>query len=239
MPVSPIQTSEFSWLSESPGQQATIVEKATQLIRELIISGRLASGERIVESKIAREWGVGQPTVREALKTLEGEGLVTYSPNRGCSVTELTGKQIEQITRLRATLETLAIEMAVENRANWNPQVLRDAIIEMKDAARKGDANRYYESDLRFHQKLWELSVNPYLTKALTSVVMPLFSFVLRKHYQEKRIDLVVNAEEHSMLAEAVISGSPKQVKSKIEKILASFGNIYLELSKTTHNETE
>ena len=232
MPISPSPTSEFSWLSESLGQNATIVEQATQLIRELIISGRLASGERIIESKIAREWGVGQPTVREALKTLESEGLVTYSPNRGCSVTELTGKQIEQITRLRSALEMLAIEIAVENRDNWNPQALRDAINEMKDAARKGDANRYFESDLKFHQKLWELSGNPYLTKALSSVVLPLFSFVLRKHYQEKRIDLIVNSEEHAQLAEAVISSSPKQVRRDVEKILADFGNIYLELAK-------
>jgi DNA-binding GntR family transcriptional regulator len=232
MSISPSPMSEFSWLSESLGQQATIVEQATQLIRELIISGRLASGERIVESKIAREWRVGQPTVREALKSLESEGLVTYSPNRGCSVTELTGKQIEQITRLRTALEMLAIEIAVENRADWNPQVLRDAINDMKDAAQKGDANRYYQCDLRFHQKLWEVSANEYLTKALTSVVLPLFSFVLRKHYQEKQIDLVINAKEHEMLAEAVISSSPEQVKSDVEKILADFGNIYLELAK-------
>ena len=224
--------SEFSWLSESPDQQATIVEQSTQLIRELIISGRLASGERIVESKIAREWRVGQPTVREALKSLENEGLVTYSPNRGCSVTELKGIQIEQITRLRSTLEALAIEIAVENRANWNPQVLRDAINDMKDAAQKGDANRYYKSDLIFHQKLWELSGNAYLTKALSSVVLPLFSFVLRKHYQEKRLDLIVNCKEHEMLAEAVISSSPGQLKSDVEKILAGFGNIYLGLAK-------
>lgn len=232
MSVSPSPTSEFSWLSQSIGQKATIVEQATQLLRELIISGRLASGERIVESKIAREWSVGQPTVREALKTLESEGLVTYSPNRGCSVTELSDKQIEQITRLRTVLETFAIELAVENRTNWNPQILRDAINEMKEAARQNDANHYYESDLRFHQKLWELTGNPYLIKALTTTVLPLFSFVLRKHYQEKQLDLIVNAEEHSQLAEAVISGCPDQVRSEVEKILADFRNIYLGLAK-------
>ena len=232
MAISSSPASEFSWLSESLGQKATIVEQATQRIRELIISGKLTSGERIVESKIAREWRVGQPTVREALKALESEGLVTYSPNIGCSVTELTAKQIEQITRLRSTLEMLAITIAVEKRANWNPQVLRDIINDMKDAALRGDANKYYESDLRFHQKLWSLTENPYLTKALTSVVLPLFSFNLRKHYQEKQIDLIVNSEEHSQLAEAIISGSPKQVSSEVEKILTDFRNIYLELAK-------
>lgn len=232
MQVNTSQVSGFTWLSESLGQKPTIVEQATQLIRELIISGRLASGERIVESKIAREWGVGQPTVREALKTLENEGLVTYSPNRGCSVTELTGIQIEQITRMRATLEMLAIEMAVENRVNWDPQILRNAINEMKEAAQAGDANRYYESDLKFHQKLWELSGNPYLTKALTNVVLPLFSFVLRKHYQEKQVDLIINSKEHEMLAEAVITNSPEEVRSSVEKILGDFGNIYIELAK-------
>ena len=233
MAMSSPQKSELSWLSQSLNHKATIVEQATQLIREMIISGRLRSGERIVESKIAREWEVGQPTVREALKTLEGEGLVTYAPNRGCSVTELTSEQIEQITRLRATLEMLAIQMAVENRSKWNPKVLRDAIREMKDAAKRGDVNHYFESDLKFHQKLWELSGNPYLSKALTSVVLPLFSFVLRKHYQDKQIDLVVNAWEHAQLAEAVISGDAKNVKREVGKILSDFGRIYTDLART------
>ena len=98
MSISPSSKSTFSWISEPLGQNATIVEQATQLITELIISRRLGSGERTVESMIAREWGVGQPTVHEALKTLENEGRVTYSLNRGCSVTELSAEQIEQIT---------------------------------------------------------------------------------------------------------------------------------------------
>ena len=232
MSADPSPTHGFSWLAEAPGQTATIVEQATQSIRELIISGRLASGERIIESKIAREWAVGQPTIREALKTLENEGLVTYAPNRGCSVTELTNEQIEQIALLRSALEILAIEIAVASREEWDPRVLRDAISEMKEAAKQGDANRYYESDLKFHQRLWELSGNPYLKKALTSVVLPLFSFVLRKHYQEKQIDLASNAEEHAMLAEAVISGKPSQVKRDVEKILGDFRDIYIGLSK-------
>ncbi len=227
--------SKLAWLSDSFGQQPTIVEQATQRIRELIISGDLASGERIVESKIAREWKVGQPTVREALKTLESEGLVTYSPNRGCSVTELTERQIAQITRLRTSLETLAIELAVENRAKWDPRVLRDAIKEMKDAARKGDMDRYFESDLQFHQKLWALAENPYLAKALSQVVLPLFSFVVRKHYQENRIDLKRNALEHEQLAEVVLTSEPKQVTRDVKKILTDFGNIYLSLTK--HDE--
>src|SRR5258708_11433829 len=210
---------ELSWLSEPIGKQPSMVEQAAQLIRELIVNGTLASGERIVESKIARGWKVGQPTVREALKTLEGEGLVTYSPNRGCSVTELSRSQIEQITRLRANLEMLAIEMAVENRANWDPNILRSAIAEMKDAASKGDVNRYYESDLRFHQKLWDLADNPYVSKALSQVVFPLFTFVIRKHYQENAVDLTANALEHEQIAEAVLTSKPKQVRRDVESI--------------------
>jgi len=204
----------------------------------MIISGRLLSGERIVESKIAREWGVGQPTVREALKTLESEGLVTYSPNRGCSVTELTMIEIGQLTRIRSVFESLSIELAVEKRSAWDPRILRNAIQEMKDAAVTGDANHYFQTDLAFHQKLWELSDNPFLSKALATVVLPLFSFVLRKHYQEKQIDLVENAREHEQLAEAIISCEPADVQREVEKVLGGFRNLYLSLSKNG-NENE
>lgn len=224
--------SELSGLSASIGQKPTIVAQVTQLVRELIIDGRLRPGERIVESKIARELKVGQPTVREALKTLEGEGLVTYSPNRGCSVTELTETQIAQITRLRTTLELLAVELAVENRSKWDPQVVREALNEMKDAAQQGDVSRYYESDLKFHQKLWQLSENPYLVKALSQVALPLFCFVIRKHFQENPIDLNRNAREHEEIAEAVLSSEPAQVKEDVNSILLGFSKLYLSLTK-------
>ena len=84
----------------------------------MIIAGQLHPGERIVESRVARQLGVGQPTVREALVALEHQGLVVRKANQGCVVTTLTRAEICEILRIRAELEVLAVELAVENASD-------------------------------------------------------------------------------------------------------------------------
>ena len=84
----------------------------------MIVAGDLKPGDRIVESRIARDIGVGQPTVREALVALEHQGLVVRKANQGCVVTSLTRAEICQLIRIRAELETLAVELAVETASD-------------------------------------------------------------------------------------------------------------------------
>ena len=76
-------------LSESLGRKVSISDQIAEVLRNLIISGELNPGDRIVESRVAKQLGVGQPTVREALVTLEHQGLVVRKTNQGCIVTIL------------------------------------------------------------------------------------------------------------------------------------------------------
>src|SRR5215831_17364083 len=113
MPVSETDL-KLEALSQRLGRRAPIADQIAESIRDMIVAGALNPGDRIVESRIARQIGVGQPTVREALVALEHQGLVVRKANQGCVVTELTGAEITQIIRIRAELETLAVELAVE-----------------------------------------------------------------------------------------------------------------------------
>src|ERR671933_2361367 len=101
-------------LSESLGRKTSISDQIAEVLRNLIVSGDLNPGERIIESKIAKQLGVGQPTVREALVALEHQGLVVRRSNQGCMVTELTRAEVVHILRIRSELEVLAVEIAVE-----------------------------------------------------------------------------------------------------------------------------
>src|ERR1022692_3181409 len=77
-------------------------DEIASTMRNLILSGELKPGDRIVESRVAKQLGVGQPTVREALVELEHQGLVCRKPNRGCLVTTLTRAEIADILRIRS-----------------------------------------------------------------------------------------------------------------------------------------
>src|SRR5581483_6967154 len=137
------------------GRRAPLSEQIAEWIRNMIVAGDLKPGERIVESRIARQIGVGQPTVREALVALEHQGLIVRKANSGCVVTSLTRAEICQLIRVRAELETLAVELAVESAADSEIDALLAITKRMEDAAAARDPQRFFEEDLAFHQALW------------------------------------------------------------------------------------
>ncbi len=207
----------------SRSKRVSISAQIQALLHQLILSGKLKTGEHIVERKLARQLRVGAPTVREALRALEDEGLIEYRPNVGCFVTTLSNEECDQIFRMRILLEGLAAEMAVENRGRWDPQQLRAAVQNLRDAARSGDVERFYQYDLQFHQSLWQLSGSSFLVKALTQITVPLFAFTTIKMFQRKLIDLNANAEIHARIAAAVLSGSKRQAKRAIQSATQGF----------------
>ena len=84
-------------------------EEIKEALMEAIVSGELAPGERIVETRWAKELGVSQSPIREAIRELEMIGLVENIPYKGCIVRKLTRKDIEDTYKVRIALETMAI----------------------------------------------------------------------------------------------------------------------------------
>jgi DNA-binding GntR family transcriptional regulator len=171
----------------------------------MIVSGELNPGERIVESRMARQIGVGQPTVREALVALEHEGLVVRKANQGCVVTKLTLAEIRQILRIRSELETLAVELAIENASGPDLDKLRDLTALMEEAARARNVHRFFSLDLRFHETLWRLSGNSFLPRLLAQALMPLLAFLFIRNLRNHRnIDMLDSARAHAEIVEAI-----------------------------------
>jgi DNA-binding GntR family transcriptional regulator len=193
-------------LSQNLGRRAPMVEQIAGTIRNMIVSGDLNPGDRIVESRFARQIGVGQPTVREALVALEHQGLVVRKANQGCVVTSFTRNEIRQILRIREELETLAVELAIESAADRDIRKLVDITVVMKEAARVRDVSRFHDIDMEFHETLWRLSGNSLLPRLLSQVLSPLLAFLfIRNLRQHQQIDLKESAEAHVEIAEAIL----------------------------------
>jgi DNA-binding GntR family transcriptional regulator len=180
------------------------VSKRDQVVtsfKEAILSGIIQPGEAIVESKVAQQLGAGIPLVREALIELEHQGYVQKVPYKGTTVTKLAQRDVEKIFRLRIELESLAIEWAKETVTPADLEDLRSITARMKKGAEAHDLDQFYQNDLAFHRKLWEMSGNEYLVECLERIVAPLFAFFLMKD-RRKRESYLFSAAQHEKIVE-------------------------------------
>ena len=153
------------------------------ILREEIISGRLAPGERIVEGKWAAKLAVAQASIREALNILASEGFVQKGPGRSAQVTELTTEDVVQIYQVRGVLEGLAARLIVEKSLDLSP--LDQAIADMRSAGEGGNVRKFFERDLLFHMGICELSGNRFLEQEVRRLLAPLFAFVVIRVHGE------------------------------------------------------
>jgi DNA-binding GntR family transcriptional regulator len=150
---------------------------ATKL-KEAITSGRLAPGERVVEAKWARAFGVAQASVREAINLLVSEGFLTKDLGRSARVVRYTHDDLPRVMAVRAVLEGLAARLVAQQAAaDFAP--LEEALEAMQRAAGEGDMKTLIESDFAFHMSLCEMSANAHLIEASRRILVPLFAFQL------------------------------------------------------------
>jgi DNA-binding GntR family transcriptional regulator len=197
-------------------------DQVVSAIKMAILAGEIEPGETIVESKTAQRLGVGIPLVREALIELEHAGYVQRIPYKGTTVTKLKRKDVERVFRLRGELEALAIEWAKENATAKNLQELREVIERMKRAAADLDLERFYENDLRFHRKIWEMADNPYLADALERIVAPLFAFFAMKTSRQRESHLEI-AIAHEKVVEALTRMSVEEMRAVMKESVAGW----------------
>jgi DNA-binding GntR family transcriptional regulator len=209
----------------SLGRSAAVPDRLVELFRELILKGEWKPGAPIVETAVARAIGVSQPTVREALKHLEAEGLILRRQYRSCEVTRLSLEEVDQIFRLRSEWEPLAAELAVEMRGKWAPEMLTAAAANLKAAAKGRDPEAFYRHDIEFHRTLWACTGNAFLSKALSQITVPLFAFWTLRHLRDADVDLVRQATAHERIATAIVSGNKRQARKVTKAALLDFWN--------------
>ena len=207
-------------------RRTSLPAEVADLIRSLIVSGKLASGERVIETRIARELGIGQATVREGLAALAGEGLVQHRPNRGYCVNELSIEEIDQIFLLREEWEVLAVRLAIQRRSDWRGDCgpLIESVKSLHRAAATRDVVAYFShDDLTFHKALWELSGNNFLVQALARITIPVFAFCMIHRIKYLEIDLEENACLHEVIADSLLSERPGSALKVTRESIRSF----------------
>lgn len=171
-------------------------------IRENILSGKYATDEELKEKTIGEELGVSRTPVREALRQLELEGLVTIIPNKGAYVVGISQKDIRDIYEIRSRLEGLCARWAAQNITKAQLDELEENIYLSDFHSAKGNSEQVVELDNRFHEILYNASGS----KELRHVLLDFHHYVQRV----RKITLAVPSraigsnDEHRKIVEAL-----------------------------------
>jgi DNA-binding GntR family transcriptional regulator len=183
-------------------------EGLVDALREAILTGRYAPGTRLVQEELAEAFGMSRIPLREALRRLEGEGLVVISPNRGAIVRPLAPKDVVDLYELRLALESLALRRAAARYADLRASTkARHAAARQAIAARNLTA--LFRLDRDFHADVASASDNPHLVAALGAQWSQIMR-VMHAYFQAG--DYPVDTwDDHEAIAEAVAHGDAER----------------------------
>lgn len=184
---------------------AAAVEKAYQTIRQGIVSGAYPPGSHLTAQGLAAASGLSRTPVREAMRRLHAEGLISFIPHRGAFVARMEERDIQKIYALRAVLEGYAAEAAAVEATESQIAELERLAVQMAEAVERGRRNMIEDVtgiNNRFHKLIVAAADNPRLELALASIVeAPL---VLRTFRRYTRDEMRRSAIQHLELASAI-----------------------------------
>ncbi|MBS3912580.1 MAG: GntR family transcriptional regulator [Hydrogenophaga sp.] len=141
-------------------------EVAAQL-RERIFAGVLTPGSFVDELALCAEMAISRTPLREALKVLTAEGLLTYQPRRGCFVSEITERDLDEIFPVIALLEGRCAFEAANNASDADLAALEQLHDRLDRHARARRINDYYEVNFAIHEAIITLADNRWLTQVI------------------------------------------------------------------------
>lgn len=154
----------------SPPRRPTLHEEVVEGIRAMIFADELGAGTRVPERALCQRFGISRTPLREALKVLAAEGLITLQPNRGAWVTRLTPEDVDELFPIMGALEGLSGELACQNATDADIAEVRALHYEMALHHTRGDQPAYFRLNQRIHGKIMEMAGNPTLLQTYTSL---------------------------------------------------------------------
>lgn len=192
-----------------------------------ILRGKYQQGDCLNESKLSEDMGVSRTPIREALRQLELEGLVAYTPNRGVVVRGFSSEDIRDIYQIRLMIEGMTARRAAENITPELLNELEETIELEKFYTNKGDVQQLSDLDSRFHEAIYYASGSRLLTKTLKSFhhyVKNVRDISLSKperaektHYEHKSIFEAIRDKDRE-LAEILMEQHIRNATVSIEK---------------------
>lgn len=176
--------SDFATLSSVTHSSSTLSAELTNTLRDAIITGEIAQGTKLSETKMAKELDVSRGPLREALRRLEGMNLIMHVPQQGARVVTLSRELILQLYDTREALESKAVALAAVNMTSQEIDELHREIDAQSKQMRENSGTFVpAESDYRFHEMVVRGSKNKVIERAL---IHEIYNLIKMFRYQNE-----------------------------------------------------
>lgn len=215
-------------------------EIAYNEIKKRIMEGQWQPGQTLSTYKLAEELKISRTPIIAALKALEQEGLLEIEPQVGCKLKEPNPQTAREHFLIRAALEGLAAELAVENATEDDIAYLKETLKKAQEALKKGDELKYAECNRDFHLKIAAISGSEQLRQLIHNFWYSTVYFGASISFLTKRSTNSI--KEHSEVIEAIKKGEGERARNLLETHLRScqedFCGYLEEKEKTEANST-
>ena len=200
-----------------PLPDQNLADAVADRIRAAIWSGQYQPGDRLVERRLAHEFGISHIPLREALARLTEEGLVERLPRRGARVASLTPRMLEEVSSLRVVLEQFVVRRLKDRFTPEAYLELQGVVDRMVKAAEDHDLVRVHEIDQEFHQRLWELTDHALLVELAAQMRSRTSHFYRAAAASLGPDEVRRHADSHQQLLDVIASGDRRAAERAMQ----------------------
>lgn len=184
-------------------------------LRQAILTGELKPGERLMEIHLANRLGVSRTPIREAIRKLELEGLVTMIPRRGAEVAQITEKSMSDVLEVRRAMDALCAQLACERMTEEELGKLREACEQFERATATGDVKKIAQADVNLHDIILQATGNSRLIQLVNNLSEQMYRYrfeYIKDFSQHERL-----VEEHRIIYESLAHRDREQAARAAE----------------------
>ena len=196
-----------------------LYEEVADQLRVRIFAHELAPGTWIDEQTLAKEFGISRTPLREAIKVLAAEGLITMKLRRGAYVTEVNRGDLEQIFTILSLLEGQAAKEAATKAQEKDLNELDDMHLRLEKAAADRNLEQFFEINVRFHERIIAIANNPWMTGVIADLRKVLK--LQRKDSLSRSGRLQSSLSEHREILKALLKRDPIAAEQAMRTHLA------------------
>ena len=191
-------------------------------LRQGILTGELKPGERLMEIHLADRLGVSRTPIREAIRKLELEGLVTMIPRRGAEVAQISAHNLKDVMEVRQALDALGVELACERITE-----LKEACDHFAEMTKTKDATTITKADVALHEVIIRATGNERLQQMISNLSEQMYRY--RFEYIKDASYHALLIEEHRRIYESIAAHDKKQAVKEIQEHINNQLNTIME----------
>ena len=206
------------FMQENMDEFLPLREVVFKTLRQSILTGELKPGERLMEIHLAEKLGVSRTPIREAIRKLELEGLVTMIPRRGAEVAKISEKNLKDVLEVRTCLDSLAVRLACQRITDEQIDDLKKACDDFVLATKTGEATAITKADVKLHDVIVRATGNERLQQMINTLSEQMYRY--RFEYIKDSAYHALLIEEHTRIYESIAARDEERAVAEITQLI-------------------